>query len=303
MKLSVIVVTYDMPRVLPRTLQSLQTSYQLEGDSIDYEVIVIDNGSPKPPTPSEITKFGHQFKYYPLENPPPSPAFALNYGVKKASGDHICLMVDGAHLLTPGLLSKATACFRAMPNAVVITRYFYLGPGEQNDTILNGYNEEQEDKLLEKIDWPNMGYRLFEIGVPQVFKDFPNYTWFYAALESNCLFMSKANFLDIGGADEQFDIAGGGFMNIDLYKRICDYEKSQPVMLIGEGSFHQLHGGTTTNVPPDEQSRRVEIYQDQYRQLRSEDLKPINKKLFYFGNFPTAASKIQRLNAKKNKNQ
>lgn len=298
MKLSVIVVTYDMPRVLPRTLQSLQSNYQIDGDLIDYEVIVVDNGSPTPPKPEQIQKFGSNFSYIGLLDAPPSPAYALNYGVAQSRGDVICLMVDGAHLLTPGLFSKAMACFRAMPDAVVITRYFYLGPGEQNQTILEGYDEEEEDRLLREIDWPNSGYRLFEIGMPQVFKDFPNYTWLYGALESNCLFLPKSNYLELGGADEAFDMPGGGFMNLDLYKRCCDHKKSQPVMLIGEGSFHQLHGGTTTNVAPDEQTKRVKQYQEQYKKLRGEDLKPINKKLFYFGNFPTAASKIQRLNAR-----
>ena len=296
MKLSVILVTYDMSRELPRTLQSLQRTYQIEGEAIDYEVLVIGNGSPEPVPAETVASFGTEFKYHMLQNPPPSPAFALNYGASKATGDYICLMVDGAHLLTPGLLSKAMACFRAMPDAVVITRYFYLGPGQQNDTILEGYNKQREDKLLERIKWPESGYRLFEIGMPQIFKDFPNYTWFYKPLESNCLFMPKANFLEIGGAGEAFDIAGGGFMNIDLFKRACDFEKSEPVMLIGEGSFHQLHGGTTTNVPPDEQEKRVEVYKQQYRKLRGDDLRPTIKDFHYFGNMPTEASKIHRLN-------
>lgn len=296
MKLSVIVVTFDMARELPRTLQSLKRTYQLDSDVLDYEVLVIDNGSPEPIADDVITSCGPNFHYHRLVDPPASPAFALNFGARVASGDFLCLMVDGAHLVTPGILSKAMSCFRANHDSVVITRYFYLGPGEQNETILKGYNKQVEDELLRKIDWPNNGYRLFEIGMPQILKELPNYNWFYRPIESNCLFMMKENYFEIGGADESFDIAGGGFMNIDLFKRAVDFERSQAIMLIGEGSFHQIHGGTTTNVHPEEQSKRVEIYKQQYREIRGSDLKATVKDLYYYGNMPTRASKIHRLN-------
>ncbi|GHD31933.1 glycosyltransferase family 2 protein [Halioglobus pacificus] len=296
MKISVIVICYDMARELPRTLQSLQSSYQLNMSEDDYEVIVIDNGSPNPLADDIVESFGPQFRYVKLKSPPPSPAYALNYGVKEARGDIVCLMIDGAHLLTPGLLSKARDCFTINPDSVVITRYFYMGPGQQNETILEGYNKEVEDGLLAKIDWPSDGYKLFEVGMPLVFKDFPVYTWFYKMLESNCLFISKENFIGMGGADERFDIPGGGFLNLDMYKRACDHPPTQPVLIIGEGSFHQLHGGVSTNVPPDEQTRRVDVYKEQYRSIRGEDLKPVNKDFFYYGNMPTPASRIHRLN-------
>mgnify|MGYP001564052252 CR=1 FL=1 len=41
MKLSVIVVTYDMDRELPRTLQSLAREYQLGCQDLEYEILVI----------------------------------------------------------------------------------------------------------------------------------------------------------------------------------------------------------------------------------------------------------------------
>jgi hypothetical protein len=208
-------------------------------------------------------------------------------------------MVDGAHLLTPGVLNKVDACMRAMSDAVVVTRYFYLGPGPQNQTILEGYDKAEEDRLLHSIDWPTDGYRLFEIGTPLVYRDFPNVTWFYKPLESNCLFMPKANYKAMGGADERFDFPGGGFMNIDLFKRACDFPSAQPVMLIGEGSFHQLHGGTTTNASPEDQDRLVARYRQQYQAIRGKDFEPTQKKLYYYGNMPTQASEIHRLNRKR----
>jgi glycosyltransferase involved in cell wall biosynthesis len=301
-KLSVIIVTYDMARELPRSLQSLTRGYQEGVEGLDFEILVIDNGSPEPVPEEVVAAFGPEFKYHCLENPPPSPAYALNYGARHATGDVLCFMVDGAHMLTPGVFAKAMASFRALPTAVVITRYFYLGPGQQNETMLEGYNKKQEDRLLEQIQWPDAGYRLFEIGAPLAFKEFPTVTWFYKPLESNCLFISARRYADIGGSDERFDIPGGGFMNIDLFRRICNLEDTVPVMLIGEGSFHQLHGGTTTNVTPEEQTRLAETYREQYRVIHGEDLKGIDKELYYFGQMSTEASKIHRQNRNKRPN-
>jgi len=294
MELSVIVVVYDMAREIPRTLQGLTRGYQEHCEDLSYEVLVIDNGSPNPVDESVITAAGPEFSYHPLQNPPPSPAYALNYGAKLARGETLCFIVDGAHLLTPGVFYKALGARRALHNAVVMTRYFYMGPGQQNETILQGYNKEREDELLRQIDWPNDGYRLFEVGSPLVYKQFPMITWFYKPLESNCLLMSAQHFSDIGGADERFDIPGGGFMNLDLFKRACDSGDVTPVMLIGEGSFHQLHGGTTTNIATNEQDQLVEKYKQQYREICGEDLTSVDREFFYFGHMPTEASKIHR---------
>jgi hypothetical protein len=108
--------------------------------------------------------------------------------------------------------------------------------------------------------------------------------------------MPRENYLAMGGADERFDLPGGGFMNIDLFKRACDWPESQPVMLIGEGSFHQVHGGTTTNVAPEEQTRRVDAYLQQYRAIHGCDLKASNRRLSYFGDIPIPAADLQRFN-------
>ena len=53
--LSVVVVFYNMRREAARTLQSLSRSYQEELDDIDYEVIVVENGS------DESEKLGADF--------------------------------------------------------------------------------------------------------------------------------------------------------------------------------------------------------------------------------------------------
>lgn len=295
MKLSVIVIAYDMVREIPRTLQSLSRNYQLEATSLDYEVLVIENGSNDRLDRTMVESFGPNFHYHYLENPPPSPAYAINYGVERSSGDILCLMIDGAHLLTPGAFKLALAAFRAFAMPVVATRYFFLGPEEQNQSVLAGYSKAEEDELLGSINWPHDGYRLYEIGVP-LQGDVPRITWFNKMAETNCMFVHRDTFESIGGADERFDFPGGGFLNIDLYLQACDFPAVVPVQLIGEGSFHQLHGGTTTNVEPAERDLKVQQYLDQYQKIRQCAAKVSDKDFFYLGHLPTPQSKIHTLN-------
>ena len=57
----------------------------------------------------------------------------------------------------------ALACYAAFDDPVVATRYFWLGPGSQNETIDDGYSKAAEDQLLESINWPEDGYRRYSL--------------------------------------------------------------------------------------------------------------------------------------------
>lgn len=289
MKLSVIVIAYNMQREVPRTLQALARSYQTAAADLDYEVILVDNGSPVPlqlDTPGDVP-----VTLLRIDNALPSPAQALNRAAAVARGDILCLMVDGAHLLTPGVFEWALRSFAVFECPVVAVRYFYLGPGEQPDTVLRGYDQQAEDALLQQISWPVEGYRLFEVGTPLA-GGADRITWFNRMFESNCLFMTRAHYQAIGGSDEQFDLPGGGFLNLDLYRRAVDAEGAVALQLVGEGSFHQVHGGTTTNSDTAARAARLEAYRDQYRQLRGDGQLVSDKPLNFLGHLPTQASKI-----------
>ena len=74
--LSVVVVAYDMIRELPRTLFTLGTSYQRDIEADDYEVIVVDNGSPEP-LPDRLAKtFAGHLRMERLDPASPSPTRA-----------------------------------------------------------------------------------------------------------------------------------------------------------------------------------------------------------------------------------
>lgn len=293
MKLSIILIAYKMAREIPRSLQSLARNYQHDARDLEYEVILLDNGSPEALDAGTWRDVDVPVRLIEVENASQSPARAINRGLAAASGEIICLMIDGAHLLTPGVFRLALGSIGMFGRAVVATRYFWLGPDEQNQSILSGYCQHTEDLLLSYIDWPNDGYRLYEIG-SALTAGAEKMSWFNRMFESNCLFMNRAVFDDIGGADERFVLPGGGMINSDIYKRAADLPGVTPVQLIGEGSFHQLHGGTTTNVSPRDRDARVEKFMAEYRQITGHQTLMSDKPFHFVGHLPTESAKIHR---------
>jgi len=66
--------------------------------------------------------------------------------------------------------------------------------------------------------------------------------------ESSSLFMHRSLWDDLGGLDERFDLPGGGLVNHDLYRRACGLPGIDLIQLLGEGTFHQFHGGAATSL-------------------------------------------------------
>ena len=100
-----------MARELPRTLRSLAPGYQQGIEAADYEVIVVDNGSPEPLAPLVDAIVGDGFparlRSVRLDPAPPAPGRAANLGIEMADADFVGLLIDGARLASPGLLSRA----------------------------------------------------------------------------------------------------------------------------------------------------------------------------------------------------
>ena len=282
--LSVVVVMYDMAREAERTLLSLSRSYQIGIDDLDYEVLVIENGTdPERALSAErVARFGPEFRYLSLgEDADPSPAGALNRGVEASRGRRLALMVDGAHVLTPGVLKHAMVGLDAYAPAVVAVQPWYVGPGQQGEAIRDGYDQSREDELFQNVNWPSDGYRLFEVGHFQGDRDWLDGLW-----ESNCLIVPRSLLEQVGGFDEGFDTPGGGYTNLDIYERLGATPGVRIVSLLGEGSFHQVHGGTTTNVAdPDERRARVFSYGTRYSELRGRAFTGPEKRIHYVGSF------------------
>jgi hypothetical protein len=266
-ELSVVVVVYNMPREAPRTLQSLSAGYQRHIDPDEYEVIVVDNGSRPPLDPQLLAGLHGNFRLLRIDEASPSPAHAINRGIAAARGDVIGVMIDGARLATPGLLHFARHGIRLYETAVVATLGWYLGPGFQRDSMRDGYDQAREDALLRDIDWPQDGYRLFEVGAMD---ESSEDGWFEPISESNALFLRREVWASLSGVDERFDAPGGGLINLDTFSRALELPQAKVVILLGEATFHQVHGGTSTNAPPDRQRENIARWLSQYASIRGQ---------------------------------
>ena len=106
-RVSVVVVAFGMARELPRTLATLDPAYQRGIGAGDYEVVLVDNGSPEPIRLEALPRFGGSLRLERLDPAPPSPARAANHGIALATGDLVGLIIDGARMASPGLLATA----------------------------------------------------------------------------------------------------------------------------------------------------------------------------------------------------
>jgi len=272
-----------MHREAKRTLFSLSTKYQQDVKESDYEVIVVDNGSAEPLTEDLVTSFGANFSYYYINNAPSSPAYAINFGAKKAKGDIFGIMIDGARILTPGVIKYAIKAAKISANPVIAVIGFHLGPEIQNLSVTKGYSKEKEDKLLASVNWAQNGYKLFEISC---LAESCKGGWFSQIGESNCIFMKKELFFKLNVYDERFDLPGGGIVNLDAYARACESPDSTLIFMLGEGTFHQLHSGVCTNTGIDNQQILLKAYAEQYFNIRDKDYSKPRKEITYTGHIP-----------------
>jgi glycosyltransferase involved in cell wall biosynthesis len=292
-ELSVIVVVYNMPRAAPRTLQSLATDYQRYIRADEYEVIVVDNGSNPPLDPAILDRLPGNFRLLRMDPAPASPCPAINRGLEAARGQIVGVLEDGARLATPGLLHFARCGVRLYPRAFVATMGWYLGSDFQSYSMLAGYNAAQEDALLDSIGWPADGYRLFEVSTPDESAANGWFSGVHASsavtLESTGLFLRREIWQELGGYDERFDLPGGGMCDFDIYYRTLAIPDMHLIVMAGEGTFHQLHGGVSTNTAPDALNERIK-WLTQYLAIRGRIAPPVlQHPPTYLGTWPRSA--------------
>lgn len=292
--ISFVLIVYKMPDQAEKTLYSLSTDYQRGVSGNDYEIIVVENSSAAVLGEERACQYGNNVRYFYREESLPSPVPAVNFGAAEARGTHISIMVDGARMLSPAVVSYTLAACQLHPRPVIAIPGYHLGHKLQQRAVLEGYCEAEEQELLASIDWPRDGYRLFEIAC---LSGTSRAGYFKPIGESNCLCVSRELWAELQGFDAAFTETGGGQVNLDFYKRAVESPDTQLIVLIGEGSFHQFHGGITTGTQGDERIKSMQDHFNQYAALRGGPYESPDKRPIFLGSVSDSAMKFLKLGA------
>lgn len=153
------------------------------------------------------------------------------------------------------------------PRPIVGTLAFHLGPEVQMQSVAAGYDQATEDALLEGVRWEEDPYRLYDISV---FAGSSDKGWFITPAETNALFLTSAHWQELGGYDDRFVTPGGGLVNLDIWQRLCADPTGKMMLLLGEATFHQVHGGVATN----SLESPYPLFHDEYVAIRGKDFEP-----------------------------
>ena len=247
-KLSIVVATYRMQREAPRTIASLLPPLQRGVDDLDYEIIVVDNGSPEPLDIGEVAASAARpirlVRIAP-EDASPSPAPCINAAVRRhAAGDWLMVCIDGARLASSHLIRRTADVLARHPDAFTFVGSRHLGPKGQMRSVKEGYDQAAEDQLLDTVPWTADLDHLYPISVWAGAHDPKNPLM---QNESNAFAMARKTWDALGGYREGFFRPGGGLCNLELFNRCVNRGQGLNVLLYGESTFHQVHGGAATS--------------------------------------------------------
>ncbi len=281
--LSVLLVIHRMPDQAERTLRSLALQEGVGPGEV--EVIAVENASDRVLGEARAAAALPGVRYVLREEARPSPVPAVHHAAALARGAALAVAVDGARLLSPGVLRLTLAGLRALPGAAVAVPGYHLGSEPQQDSVNKGHDEAADRALLAAVGWPTDGYRLFEVSV---WSRSSRRGFLRPLSESNFLALSRAKWEALGGMDLRYDSLGGGKANLDLYKRLLELPDTPLLLLHGEGTFHQVHGGVTTNTPAGEREAVMAAIRAQDLAIRGEAAPPTAEPILFGPVHPAA---------------
>jgi len=288
-KLTIVINFHNMQREAKRTLFSLTSSYQNISSDL-YDIIVIDNSSTETLGSNFVEGFGSNFFYIYYNSKYPSPVEAINYVIEKINSEFVMCIIDGARILSPGILKNSFEAWKLYKHPFVYTLGMHIGEDIQNITMKKGYNQKVEDKLLKTVEWKTDGYQLFNISsLAASAKD----GYFSKINESNCFSLKKDDFLKVGGFNKEFKSPGGGLANLDFFNKINALDFIEPILLLGEATFHQFHGGVATNIT-------LEVHpfkkmNEEYRSIYNRDYVELWRVPNYFTNLNEEIDKREKM--------
>ena len=71
-------------------------------------------------------------------------------------------------------------------------------------------------------------------------------------------------------------------LNLDILNRAMQLTESENIILLGEGTFHQVHGGVSTN---QNDPLVIQSFFDEYIKIRGKPFTSISKKPILLGHF------------------
>jgi len=242
--ISIILIAYRMSGQLRNTLSTLHAGYQRNCSADDYEVIVVENSSDDNLDAATVDQLPGNFHYHLREEDSQSPVNAINFAFEQCRGDYIGLIMDGARMLSPGVINTASLVRKLTINGIAVIPGYHLGQEEQHLNTSAKLALLHEQQLLDSVDWHGDGYELFSIST---FSGANRRGFLHPIMECNCLFASLHNYASIGYADRRFTQPGGGSINLHIYRSLGMLPKTEVFVIPGEGSFHQFHDGVTTS--------------------------------------------------------
>jgi len=274
-----------MSAQLDKTLQTLAPDFQRGVTAQDYEVVVVENNSADPLPPQKVANLPANFRYLLREETAVSPVYAINEAFSMCRAPYICLMIDGARMVSPGIIHHALMAHAISENAIVAVPGYHLGHQEQH-LVEGGKNQATaEAELLASVDWQRDGYELFKLST---FSGANSHGYLHPLMECNCLFASAENYTAIGHADTRFLLHGGGSINLHMYRALGMLPGTQLFVLPGEGSFHQYHGGVTTSSYA-ERAKEIESHRVQLHSFWPEGFSSLRRESTLLGRIPPQA--------------
>ena len=241
---SIILIAYKMRSQLRNTLLTLHADYQRQCSMRDYEVIVVENSSDENLDQATIDALPGNIHYFLREEESQSPVPAINFAFERCRGKYIGLIMDGARMLSPGVIHHAITAYGMTTEAITVMPGYHLGEQEQHMHDSADAALAAERALLDSVDWREDGYELFRVST---FSGANRRGYLHPILECNCLFASRVNYRRVGDADPRFMQPGGGSVNLHIYRALGMLPGTELFVVPGEGSFHQFHGGVSTS--------------------------------------------------------
>ncbi|HEY9059755.1 MAG TPA: glycosyltransferase [Pseudobacteroides sp.] len=237
MKFSFIIPAYNNKRLLANTLLALnmQKGYGVG----DYEVIVIDDGSPERLFDYiKEVPWNYQLKYIYIDRLPSScRAGARNKGLEIAIGK-VVIFIDSDMLVNENYLSEVERYFKVDENICLMSTRLYADREIQSSeivvkTVFNKYNFKGcRVKHLENrhVVFNSSSYNANVLKTPWLFTYSCN------------LAVSRKNLEMVGGFDENYK--GWGYEDVDLGYRL--YKRGIKIVINHKmEAIHQYHGDSS----------------------------------------------------------